>query len=85
MTLINKLINRGGGEEVSLEALLRRGRGAVRGGQRHQSVSAPQVSLQSFLIGRLQALEQLLRLPAEVTVEAPVTPATSSQRATNLH
>lgn len=51
MTLINKLINRGGGEEVSLEALLRRGGGAIRGGQRHQTVSAPQVSLQSFLIG----------------------------------
>lgn len=31
--------------------------------------------LQSFLIGRLQALEELLRLPTEVTVEAPVTPA----------
>lgn len=32
MTLV-KLINQEGGEEVSLEALLRRGGGAVRGGQ----------------------------------------------------
>lgn len=66
---------KGGG--VSLEALLRGRGGAIGGGQRHQTVSAPQVSLQSFLIGRLQTLEELLRLPTEVTVETPVTPATA--------
>lgn len=33
------------------------------------------MSLQSLLIGRLQALEELLRLPPEVTVEAPVASA----------
>lgn len=72
---------RGGGGS-SLEALLRGGGGAVGGWQRHQTVPAPQVSLQGFLIGRLQALEQLLRLPAEVTVETPVTPETDSPNTT---
>lgn len=43
------------------------------------------MSLQRFLIGRLQALEQLLRLPTEVPVEAPVTPATASQRKETDH
>lgn len=32
------------------------------------------MSLQGFLIGRLQPLEELLRLPTEVAVETPVTP-----------
>lgn len=72
------LINEKGGD-VLLEALLGGGGGAIRGGQRHQAVAAPQVGLQSFLIGRLQALEELLRLPTEVTVKAPVTPATVEQ------
>jgi len=51
---------------VSPEALL---------GGRGGGVAAPQVSLQSLLIGGLQALEQKLRLPPEVDVEGPVTPA----------
>lgn len=68
---------KGGG--VLLEALLGGGGGAIRGGQRHQAVATPQVGLQSFLIGRLQAMEELLRLPTEVTVKAPVTPGTAEQ------
>lgn len=64
-------------EEVSLEALLGGGGGAVGGRQRHQAVAAPQVGLQSLLIGRLQALEEKLCLPAEVAVEAPVAPGAS--------
>lgn len=77
--LINKSMDQRG-RSVSLEALLGGRGGAIWSGQRHQTVSASQVSLQSFLIGRLQALEQLLRLSPEVTVEAPVTPVTGSQR-----
>ncbi len=77
--LISKSINQRG-RSVSLEALLGGRGGAIWGGQRHQTVSALQVSLQSFLIGRLQTLEQLLRLSPEVTMEAPVAPATASQR-----
>lgn len=73
------LINEKGGE-VLLEALLGGGGGAIRRGQRHQAVTAPQVSLQSFLIGRLQAMKELFRLPTEVTVKAPVTPSTVEQK-----
>lgn len=72
------LINEKRGD-VLLEALLGGGGGAIRGGQRHQAVATPQVGLQSFLIGQLQALEELLRLPTEVTVKAPVTSATVEQ------
>lgn len=72
------IINEKGGD-VLLETLLGGGGGAIRGGQRHQAVAAPQVGLQSFLIGRLQALEELLRLPTKVTVKAPVTPVAVEQ------
>lgn len=64
-------------EDVSLEALLGGGGGAVRCRQRHQAVAAPQVGLQGLLIGRLQALKEKLRLPAKVAVEAPVAPGAS--------
>lgn len=59
---------------VSLEALLGRGGRAIRHRQRHHAVPTPQMSLQGLLIGRLQALEQLLGLTAEVSVVGPVTP-----------
>lgn len=59
---------------VLLQTLLRGRRGAVRLGQRHDAVRAPQVRLQGLLIGGLQGLEQVLCLPAVVTMESPVAP-----------
>ncbi len=58
-----------------LQTLLGRRGGTVRLRQRHNAVRALQVRLQGLLIGGLQRLEQMLRLPAVVTVETPVAPA----------
>ena len=55
-----------------LQTLLGGGGRAVRLRQRHDAVRALQVGLQGLLIGRLQRLEQVLRLPAVVTMETPV-------------
>ncbi|TNN50048.1 hypothetical protein EYF80_039726 [Liparis tanakae] len=55
-------------------ALLGGGGRAVRRGQRQDAVGALQVRLESLLIGGLQRLEQMLRLPAVVTMETPVAP-----------
>lgn len=60
--------------EGSLQALLGGRGGAVRRGQRQDAVGALQVRLESLLIGGLQRLEQMLRLPAVVTMETPVAP-----------
>lgn len=48
--LISKWMDQSRGN-VSLQALLGGRGGAIGGGQGHQAVSAPQVSLQRFLIG----------------------------------
>lgn len=62
------------GRSFLLEALLR-GRGRAVGlRQRHDAVGAAQVRLQGLLVGGLQGLEQVLRLPAVVAVETPVAP-----------
>lgn len=57
-----------------LEALLGAGGRAVRLRQRHHAVRALEVGLQGLLVGGLQRVVQVLCLPAEVTVETPVTP-----------
>lgn len=59
---------------VLLEALLRWGRRSVRLRQRHDAVRALQVRLEGLLIGGLQGMEEMLRLPNVVTVKSPVAP-----------
>lgn len=43
-------------------------------GEGHDAVRTFQVRLESLLIGRLQGLEKMLRLPAVVAMETPITP-----------
>lgn len=70
----NGWMEAGKGRSFLLEALLW-GRGRAVGlRQRHDAVRAAQVRLQGLLIGGLQRLEQVLRLPAVVAVETPVAP-----------
>lgn len=57
-----------------LQTLLRRRRGPVWLGQRHDAVWALQVRLEGLLICGLQRLEKMFCLPAVVTVKAPVAP-----------
>lgn len=57
-----------------LQTLLRRRRGPVWLGQRHDAVWALQVRLEGLLIGGLQRLEKMFCLPAVVAVKAPVAP-----------
>lgn len=69
-----------GGTELLLETLLGGGRGAVGLGEGHDAVRSLQVRLQGLLIGRLQRLKQMLRFPAELTVETPITPVGEGER-----
>lgn len=59
---------------VLLEALLRAGGGAIGLRERHNTIRALQMRLQSLLIGQLESLKELLRLLTEVAVETPITP-----------
>lgn len=59
---------------VLLEALLRAGGGAIGLRERHNTIRALQMRLQSLLIGQLESLKELLRLLTEVAVESPITP-----------
>lgn len=59
---------------VLLQALLGRRRRTVGLRKRHDAVRAPQVRLEGLLIGGLQRLKQMLRLPTVVTMETPVAP-----------
>lgn len=72
---------RGRTEAGPLLQTLLGGRGRAVGlRQRHDAVRALEVRLEGLLIGGLQRLEQMLRLPAVVTMETPIAPTGEHKR-----